>query len=187
MPRFRRSFRRARGRRPRTRWLALEEILGTLGTATGTNFYELTWNDADGNVPLNNFYGGTILRIILCVAWTPVIDPTATFQLHRALIHQNVFTDQGDAPEVVLWNPANPHGSVMDYKCALWHGQHAAATDGAYAFESANDHWPVTMFDTNVKRKLEENTRIFYGQTWNYQTLASFSFNVTGRLLVQLP
>lgn len=192
MPGFRRrSFRR--GRRPRTRWLALAPNSHTLNA--NNTFYQdnLTLQDSAGNViAWSDFVGGTLLRVI-CNVIGNVTDMTfssatgvGTSYVHAGLL---LTTDVSGGLDQNIWSPNRPAGDFMERQTLANTVRRESVADLA-----ATMHWgapndgQMLMFDTNVKRRIRENDSLF--MAWYYfqaGVINSTAVGWTGRVLIQLP
>lgn len=188
MPRFRRRIIR-RGRRPRTRWLAI-----TPGAITGivTNTYQasqLTPQDITGVLNWSQFTGGTILRVLLDMT----IDPTWTAQPPpwdaAVETHVGLFVVSDTGPDASTWDPNIPHGNFMMRQHASERVRVNDPSDGGGVIRSASPNARMMVFDTEVKRRINEGSKLWFSTKSFLVGSAIIANNIgwTGRVLVQLP
>lgn len=187
-----RSFRRISGRRPRrkTRWLAITPgvVSGAASPSPGTySVSTLALQDRAGAVDWNEFYGGTLLRVILDVQIAHTINNAGGIQVGTVFLHGGLLLSPEVSPTATAWDPNVPSGSFMERQTF---GEEVALQYGAAGlwYRGKQDGFAF-HFDTNVKRKIQENDRLFAvyrgflgGTAWTGVDLGH-----TGRVLIQLP
>lgn len=176
--------------RPRTRWLAVTPgtVSGASGPGAGTyNYANILLEDRTGAVSLSEFYGGTLLRLILDVQIQHTINNAGGIQTATNFMHAGVFLSTDSPPSATVWDPNKPSGDFMERKTfgeevALQYGT------GQYWYRGLQDGFAF-HFDTNVKRRIVENSFIFMsvrgflgGTAWT-----GVDLGFTGRALIRLP
>jgi len=138
-------------------------------------------------VLLSNFIGGTILRVIMEVNFTPniVIASAAATQVAQFFYHAGIFTVPDTAPAATIWSPNTPSGSYMQRRTAsVFYRREASADDGGTVMIGDNR----MSFDTEVKRRIVENDLLWFGQiAFLTGSMDSLDTGWTGRVLIQLP
>lgn len=186
MRRFRRSFRRRTRRR--TRWLSI--IPGSRLALPNNTFAVdgLNLQDKGGTVNWSEFYGGTLLRVILDVQKQYNIGAApldGDQQLYFG--HAGIFLTPDNSPDAVIWDPNVPSGDFMERLTAgeervFWNGFGIDSRGGeSNAF--------VFHFDTNVRRRIRENDQLFI--SWRHffsgPVYDQHNYGWTGRVLIGLP
>lgn len=187
--RYRRSF--ARRPRRKTRWLSI--VPGAIAGPNNNEFRysQLNLQDRAGAVSWSEFYGATLLRVILDVQLQHTSNsqpgPGASWFLFS---HAGIFITPDTTPEAVIWDPNVPSGSFMErqsYGEEIFFVNNAGSVvqrggSDAYAFH----------FDTNVSRRIGENDLLFLSLK-NFFTTAGtpiftgVDYGYTGRVLIALP
>lgn len=189
MPIRRRVIRRGGRRgRPRTRWLAINA--GSRAGMTNNTLYfnSISLSDSSGAVNFADYTGGTILRWIMDLTFSPGTYGGATGRtLNSYIVHAGLFLDQTIAnPDSTLWDPNAPFGDFMlRDQASVWFDQDSTNTAFSFGqgYNGRNIH-----FDTRVRRRIRENDRMwlsthsFVGGLW---TTVDMGF--TGRVLVAIP
>jgi len=180
-------------RRPRrkTRWLAITAGSQSF-TANATAYHQLVPVDASGTVPIAEFYGATLAKVILDVSANMVPfppDPTAEQKL-SITCYAGIFVAENVVPESTIWNPSLPSGDYMTRDVmGMWWNREPETVMAAMGGE-AYHNYPIMRLETHVQRKLEENSRIFLGLQANMADdtdLSTLQFGWTGRILIRLP
>lgn len=193
---FRKRFVRRRSPRPRTRWVAITPAAVNGGSTLANNtqyFNALNLEDRQGTVYMNDYIGGTILRIILNLQLLPFMDESESgpaTQFYYA--HVGLFMDASDTPDPDIWNTNSPSGSYMirdTMSHAAWYGSQAAYP--GWVIDYGGPKARELTLDTQVKRRITENTFPFLGTytfvSSGYTAPGSLAIGYTGRILIQLP
>lgn len=184
MPRFRRRFFR-RGPRPRTRWLALTPKALLFSANNTTDIEELTLEDASGVVPMTEFIGGTIVRTIMDLVYSPTYDVAlsgALFTL-EAYVHLGVFLTEDANPNLsTRWDPNKPHGDFMHREMMVetWYARDAVV-------KHSSSHGQLMHWDVKQKRRINENERLWISGRHFDTGDEGAGVGLTGRVLIQLP
>jgi len=186
-------FRRMRTRRPRrkTRWLAI-----TAGSqsfvANATAYHQLVPIDASGTVPIAEFYGATLVKVILDVSTNMVpFPPDPTLEQHLSwTLNTGLFVAENVVPESTIWQPGLPSGDYMIRETQVgWWNREPETVMAAMAGE-AYHNFPHIRLETNVQRKLIENSRLFLALNFaiaDDTDLSTIDYGWTGRMLIKLP
>lgn len=186
-----RSFRRIT-RRPRrkTRWLAITPGSLAAVASGGAGTYSvatLGLQDRTGAVTLSEFYGGTLVRLILDVQAVHTVNNAGGIQTGTCYIHGGVLVDESVSPPSTVWDPNVPSGDFMQRETF---GEEVALQYGAAGlwYRGKQDGFAF-HFDTKVSRKLIENSALFFvtrgflgGTAWT-----GVDLGYTGRALIALP
>jgi len=181
--RMRRRSSRRRGMRPRTRWLAITPFGYPGGVSAGTNISALTLNDASGPVVLNDFVGGTLLRVLLDL---DAVITAGAIGSGNVINHAGVFVESTQSPTAAFWTANNPSGSFMERL-------HSMMEFNTYGVGNVpvvyfNQHFPSMHFDTRVRRRINENMVLYLSQThFLAGGVTGVDYGGTGRVLIQLP
>lgn len=190
-----RRFRRTSGRRQRrrTRWLSVVPgVIAGLASNTfiGTN---LTLQDSLGAVSWSEFYGGTLLRVIMDVNIAHTISagtPAPTSWILNS--HMGIFLTPDSSVQSTPWDPNVPSGDFMDRSQLYQEAIVLAPVDGGGIYQyqyGVSAQGTGHHFDTKVKRRIVENSQLFLG-TRHFITgpgLVGIDYGYTGRVLIALP
>lgn len=190
---FRRSRRSFRRSRRRTRWLSIVPgAIAALATNTfiGTN---LTLQDSLGTVSWSEFYGGTLLRVIMDVNIAHTISagtPAPTSWLFNS--HMGLFLTPDSSVQSTVWDPNTPSGDFMQRSQLYQEAIVLAPADGGGIYQynyGISGNGTGHHFDTEVKRRIVENSQLWLG-TKHFITgpgLVGVDYGYTGRVLIALP
>lgn len=189
MPFRRRTFRNRRPRR-KTRWLAITPGGQTFTTTPNTVFHQLVPKDASGSVGIQEFYGGTLSKVILDITTDPTPfnnDPTSANQF-RGNVYAGLFVTEDTSPDPVIWTPNEPSGDYMIRDTIDYWYRREQDVDG-HGIIHMGYNIPHLMLETHVSRKLKENSRLFLGMYFAAigTGYSNFALGWTGRMLITLP
>lgn len=188
MPIRRRSMRRRGSSRRRTRWLAIvpDSVVPTSGVV---NFQELALQDSSGAVPLAEFYGGTLVKVLLQLQVAPEItiaSPAAT-QVAYSTLHAGIFITPASTPDATVWTPNAPSGDYMIRDSYHFWYRRESDTDGASTVAIGSPGIGLAL-ETKVRRRIVENSVLWLGNiTFLNGSLDAQPFGYTGRVLIALP
>lgn len=184
---FRRRFVRGRRPRRRTRWLAVTP--GSRAALASNTFAanQLTMEDAQGNVLMSEFIGGTILRVLLDVQILYTLDGTPSGTSGSIFSHAGVFLTADTTPEGTTWSPNAPSGDFMQrtsYGAQLIYG-----TSDLPTLTTVPQTGYAHRFDTQVRRRIRENDKLWLGflHFINGTSITGVDYGWTGRVLIALP
>lgn len=189
-----RSFRRSRGPRPRTRWVALTPH--ALGPFTANDSYDqqlMEIEDSAGPLFWTDYVGATVLRTIVDFVIDPIFTtpPGDNMLTSQIVCHLGIFMDEAAAPEQSRWDPNTPFGDFMWRK--TWSGEAywqdtASAAGGGYALADSL----VVSVDSTQKRRVGEDMRMwcaahYFERLGGSGADAALNIGYTGRVLLRLP
>ena len=154
-----------------------------------TAFHELILKDAVGIQASDEFIGATLSKVHLDISAAPDLVVTAAVtNIADYTLYAGLFVADNVVPEPTIWTPNEPSGDYMlRDTMSLWWRREATA-DGA-STSWLEDHARHLHLETHVRRKLEENSRLFLGFYFSFAGAALNSLPVgwTGRALITLP
>lgn len=185
--RFRRAFRR---RRQRTRWFAIVPDGFTLNTNDFNTYRGLQLQTAGPlNSDLQNYTGGTLLRVILDVDFSPdIVFTDGVVSVGSAIDHFGLFIQNGTtSPSSSLWDANKPFGNFMYRDGVSWWARREG-TGVTPQFLTSQNGGRRLHIDTNIRRKISEGDQLFTTHHF-FKTGAWNGVDVghTGRVLIGLP
>lgn len=176
--------------------MAIDPVSFTMSTNNTGLATELVPRALAGTEPLNNFVGGTLLRVIVTIEHSPVITFPAAADNGFVTEHHGLFVDDelfsAGLSAASPWNPNIPTGSFMArasmaYRCV------ASTTDDMFHETWSQTVVPggqqQTMFDTKIRRRIHENDKLWLA-TWHFEdgvVVTDMEHGITGRILIRLP
>lgn len=158
---------------------------------------ELALNDATTNYSLDDFVGGTLLKLYLQVESNPTVSFPLTFDAGYSTDHFGVFVTPDGSPDAAVWTPNSPSGDFMyrwsqsfnvfgfvDGTDALQHERWANTAKGMGA-----DPVHMAQIETHVARRITENAKLWLS-LYHFEDatmVTQIQFGYTGRVLLQLP
>lgn len=181
----------------RTRWLSITPNVITMNTNDTYSAQQVVLQDATSTYELDDFVGGTLLKVFLMVESNPTVNFGTTFDAGYSTDHFGLFVTPDGTPDAAVWTPNRPSGDFMtrwsqslqvfgfvDGADALMHERWANTAKGIGA-----DPVHMAQAETNVARRITENAKLWLS-TYHFEDavmVTQIQHGYTGRVLLQLP